>query len=105
MRGNILVFVLGIWLLQQQAALPQLLWAGVLAPLLLAWRLPRNGAFALTLTREVLLKALFLGAGFFWAAAIAQGRLADALPTEWEGSTTTGAQVFSFNSGVMLSSG
>ena len=85
MRGNIVVFVLGVWLLQQQAALPQLLWAGVLAPLLLAWWLPQNGAFALTFTREVLLKALFLGAGFFWAAIIAQGRMADALPTEWEG--------------------
>ena len=29
----------------------------------------------------------------------------DALPTECDGSTTTGAQVFSFSSGVMLSSG
>jgi competence protein ComEC len=85
MRGNILVFVLGAWLLQQQAALPNLAWAWALLPLLLAWRLPQNGGFALKWTRELLFKSLFLAAGFFWAASIAQVRLADALPTDWEG--------------------
>ncbi|HSS47217.1 MAG TPA: DNA internalization-related competence protein ComEC/Rec2, partial [Burkholderiales bacterium] len=36
-------------------------------------------------TRAVLLNLFFLGAGFFWAAWLAQARLADALPAEWEG--------------------
>ena len=85
MRGNILVFVLGVWLLQQLEALPNLAWAWALAPLLLAWWLPRNRGSALLFTRELLLKTLFLAAGFFWAASIAQVRLADALPTQWEG--------------------
>jgi len=85
MRTGILAFVLGAWLLQQQAVLPTMLWAMALLPLLWAWRLPLGRGFALTLTRELLLKTLFLGAGFFWAAALAHGRLADALPTAWEG--------------------
>lgn len=84
MRGNILAFVLGVWLLQQQAALPGLLWAWALAPLLLARGLPES-TLAHRLLRRSLLAVFFLGLGFFWAAAFAQLRLADALPAEWEG--------------------
>jgi competence protein ComEC len=84
MRGNILAFVLGVWLLQQQAALPGLLWAWALVPLLLARTLPESSPVH-RLARRSLLTAFFLGLGFFWAAAVAQSRLADALPAEWEG--------------------
>jgi hypothetical protein len=38
MRTNILAFVFGIWLLQQQAALPGLAWFGLLLPLWLVGR-------------------------------------------------------------------
>jgi competence protein ComEC len=84
-RLNILFFVLGAWLLQQQAALPDFRWAWLLGaapalPVLSRFR----GAVART-TREILLKALCLAFGFFWAAAFAQQHLADALPAAWEG--------------------
>jgi competence protein ComEC len=79
MRTNILAFILGIWLLQQQAALPGLAWLGLLLPMWLA------GRFLPAAPRELLAKVLFLGLGFFWAAFMAQARLADALPSVWEG--------------------
>ncbi|MHB9103041.1 MAG: ComEC/Rec2 family competence protein, partial [Sulfuricella sp.] len=79
MRTNILAFVLGVWLLQQQAALPGLAWVGLLLPLWLA------GRFLLAAPRGLLAKVFFLGLGFFWAAFMAQLRLADALPSVWEG--------------------
>ncbi|BAN34939.1 DNA internalization-related competence protein ComEC/Rec2 [Sulfuricella denitrificans skB26] len=79
MTSNILAFVLGVWLLQQQAALPTLVWT-LLLPLM--WLVSR---FLPALPREVLAKVFFLGLGFFWAAFMAQQRLQDALPTAWEG--------------------
>ena len=84
MRGNILAFVLGVWLLQQQEALPVLLWAWALAPLLLARSLPESSHASRAL-RWILLRAFWVGIGFFWAALFAQIRLADALPPAWEG--------------------
>lgn len=79
MRGNILIFVLGIGLLQQQAALPNLVWIAVLPLLWLASRpLPHW-------PRAVLVKTFFLGLGFFWAATLAQVRLFDALPPDMQG--------------------
>lgn len=79
MRTNILAFVLGVWLLQQQAALPNLSWAGLLPLVWLAGRLLSP------YLRQALVKSFFLGLGFFWAAFMAQLRLADALPAAWEG--------------------
>jgi competence protein ComEC len=82
MRLPILCFAFGVWLCQQQADVPG--WpelgalAGVVTALLLAafvWR---------RRTAAVLPVALFL-AGFLWAAAMAQWRLADQLPFENEG--------------------
>lgn len=81
MRGNILAFVLGVWLLQQQAALPGLAWAG----LLLLWLSGRFVPGGFLFFRSVLVKFVFFGLGFFWAAFMAQLRLADALPSAWEG--------------------
>ncbi len=79
MTTNILAFVLGVWLLQQQAVLPNLAWAPLLPLLWLA------GRFLPATPRELLAKVFFLGFGFFWAAFMAQLRLADALPSAWEG--------------------
>lgn len=79
MRLAILAFVAGIGCLQQQALLPDIAWAGLLAltPLLFLIRLA-------LLRRGLWLIATF-AAGFFWAAGVAQHRLSDALPAEWEG--------------------
>ncbi|HSD60705.1 MAG TPA: DUF4131 domain-containing protein, partial [Burkholderiales bacterium] len=85
MRLNILCFVIGVWLLQQQQDLPPLVWALVLAMPAAAWFLPSDRGRALRVMREVALKAGFLAAGFFWAAAFAAWRIGDALPREWEG--------------------
>ncbi|HEY6281889.1 MAG TPA: DNA internalization-related competence protein ComEC/Rec2 [Burkholderiales bacterium] len=86
MRVNFILFVAGAWLLQQQPELPDFSWA---------WGLPALLVIAVSLcfiqgrgpryTRAVLLNLFFLGAGFFWAAWLAQARLADALPAKWEG--------------------
>jgi len=82
MRLVILSFVVGVWLLQQQAALPELQWAwGLLLPLSAVFLRGATGDYP----RKILLPIFFLGAGFFWAAAMAEWRLAEALPAEWEG--------------------
>ena len=69
-----LAFAAGAAWLQMQAVLPSLAWALILVPLTLAalrWRFfVVAGAFA---------------AGFFWAAACAQWRVADWLPADVEG--------------------
>ena len=67
-------FACGAALLQLQAALPSLLWAGVL-PLLLG----------LAIWRRAFLVLFFLAAGFLWAAAWAHWRIADRLAPELEG--------------------
>jgi competence protein ComEC len=77
-------FTLGVWLLQQQATLPELHWAAVLIPLSVAFFLPRQKRWQLIL-RNILLAVLALSSGFFYAAAIAQHRLADELPSTWQG--------------------
>jgi competence protein ComEC len=82
MRLNVISFALGVWLLQQQPQLPPLVWALVLAPLALAWRWlrPRRAPAA-----ALLAGAMFAAAGFFYAAARAEWRLAERLPAQWEG--------------------
>ncbi|MBL8500298.1 MAG: hypothetical protein JNL77_06910, partial [Nitrosomonas sp.] len=72
-RLNILAFVLGVGLLQQQAELPAIDWAWGLIPILVAsgW-LARYASGTLITLRRILLCLLFLGIGFFWAAALAQ---------------------------------
>jgi competence protein ComEC len=72
----LLAFVFGAWVLQQQAVLPPLIWAlALIPPALICYRRPSIW----------LLVPLAAVAGFFWAAAMAQHRLADALPAAWEG--------------------
>ncbi len=88
----IIAFAAGIWWLQQQAALPALTWAGallfgVLPGVLLL--LLRGGHRLWRVLRWLLILVCCAAAGFIWAAACAQWRLADALPAEWEGRDIT----------------
>ncbi|MBZ0105454.1 MAG: DNA internalization-related competence protein ComEC/Rec2 [Sulfuricella denitrificans] len=86
MRVNILAFAAGVWLLQQQPALPPLYWAWLLLPLaLLAFALRRASSWPARGLKHLCSKTLWLAFGFFWAASFAQMRLADALPERWEG--------------------
>ena len=86
MRLNLVLFVAGAWLLQQQPELPDFSWVwGLLALLVIAIFLYFIQGRGSRYTRAVLLNVFFLGAGFFWAAWLAQTRIADALATEWEG--------------------
>src|SRR5687767_3915124 len=66
-----LAFAAGAAVLQLQAELPSLMWAAVLVPLLFR--------------RKVPFLPLAFGVGFFWAAAMAQFRMADWLAPELEG--------------------
>ena len=79
-----LLFVLGVWLLQQQAALPDIGLAWWLVALLSALRMPRQARWQRIAQRALLLTLAFTG-GFFYAAWMAQHRLADALPAAWQG--------------------
>ncbi len=79
MRADLLLFVSGAWMLQFQSRLPAASWAWLLIPgmILALW--------AKGMARKMLLGACFFAAGFLYAAAMAQIRLADALSPEWEG--------------------
>jgi len=83
-----LFFVCGVWLLQQQAALPSLHLAWWLVALLPALWIPRLARWQ-RITRHTLLLLLALGSGFFYAAWMAQHRLADELPAAWQGRDIT----------------
>ncbi len=87
MRLNSVLFACGAWLLQQQPHLPppECAWilAGVL-PFAILWR--RD---SLRPINRVVVPALWLGGGFFWAAFLAHARLAETLPAEWEGRDIT----------------
>ena len=78
-----LSFTLGVWYLQQQAALPAL---PVFWPVLaLALFIPRTNGTGLIVARRLVL--LFCAAllGYCYAAWMAQQSLADALPDDWQG--------------------
>lgn len=77
-------FVFGVWLLQQQAALPDLVWAWLLPGMPLALLIPAK-PLVLRLARTLLLATFALGLGFYHAAWQAQQRLAVTLPDEWQG--------------------
>ena len=83
MRLVILAFVTGVIWLQQQAVLPDLAWAWGLPLLASAWGLPVSGRWRQV--RRVALLVLWFALGFFYAAMLAQQRLADSLPLTWEG--------------------
>jgi competence protein ComEC len=79
-----LFFTIGVWLLQQQAAIPDLVWAWLLPGLPLALLIPAR-PLVLRVARTVLLATFALGLGFYHAAWQAQQRLAVTLPDEWQG--------------------
>ena len=79
-----LFFAFGVWLLQQQAALPDLHIAGWFAPLLAAPLLPHRTPWQRAI-RRVLVAAIACALGFSYAAWVAQLRLADSFPAEWQG--------------------
>lgn len=81
----VIAFAAGVWLLQQQPALPPLAWAWNLAagPALL---LMLQGAGAMRrVLRQGTVLVLAFACGFAWAAWSAHARMDDALPAEWEG--------------------
>ena len=81
-RFAILSFALGIWLLQQQAALPAYAWLALLPFIFLtAWLSQRHFVLIGVLSSYV---GYFI-LGFYWAAILADLRLKDELPREWEG--------------------
>ena len=85
----IIAFAAGIWWLQQQAALPALSWAAALIPGVWLLFLLRDEHPLRRVLRWLLILVWCAAAGFMWAAACAQWRLADALPAEWEGRDIT----------------
>jgi len=77
-------FTVGVWLLQQQAALPDLVWAWLLSGFPLALLIPTR-PLVLSVARTLLLATFALGLGFYHAAWQAEQRLAVTLPDEWQG--------------------
>ena len=84
-------FVIGAWLLQQQAALPDIyVYSAILPMAFLAFRAadsqrflmlnPQNIQYLKTLS--IVVCAVLLG--FYWAAGFAQWRLSDELPKQWQ---------------------
>ncbi len=84
-RANLIVFCLGVWLLQQQPDLPPLRWLWLL-PLLSAvsW-LPIFARPWPEALRRLGIAILCLALGFAWALIRADLRLADRLPEFWQG--------------------
>src|SRR5512142_2133069 len=114
MRANIIGFALGVALLQQQPQLPPLYWSLSLLPAFGLWwwlgrfRSQNSGLATIlsasggdrgpsrarwmrlllsahTVVAQLLAFVVCIGAGFFYAAAWADWRLADRLPSQWEG--------------------
>src|SRR5450759_933849 len=78
-----LCFSFGVWLLQQQAALPDFAWALLLPGFPLTLMIPTR-TLGLHLARTVLIAAFACGLGFYHAAWQAEQRLAVSLPDEWQ---------------------
>jgi competence protein ComEC len=79
-----LCFTIGVWLLQQQAALPDFVWAWLLPGFPLTLLIPTK-PLGLRVVRVVLIAAFASGLGFYHAAWQAGQRLAITLPDEWQG--------------------
>jgi len=80
-----LAFVFGAWVLQHMPVLPGVCWAILLIPAALTAL--ALGYYQCRIRLARILSWILLGAlaGFFWAALMAQHRLSDALPKDWEG--------------------
>lgn len=78
-----LFFTLGVWHLQQQAVLPELPSYWPLAALALL--IPRANHIALIVARHLVMLICAALLGYSYSAWLAQQRLADSLPDEWQG--------------------
>jgi competence protein ComEC len=77
-------FAFGVWLLQQQATLPDPAWAWLLLGFPFLLLIP-NRTHALRITRALLLATFAVGIGFHHAAWQAELRMAVILPDDWQG--------------------
>src|SRR3989338_3939472 len=77
----------GVWLLQQQAALPDFAWAWLLLifPIIFFPSLMHSMKLLVRSFRTLLIAAFACGLGFYHAAWRAGQRLAISLPDEWQG--------------------
>jgi len=89
MRFYLIAFCFGVWLLQQQAALPPVRWLWLLPLLSSALWLPRFPRVAPETLRQLAVALLSVALGFAWAAWRADLRLADRLPDHWQGVAVT----------------
>ncbi|MBT9566929.1 MAG: DNA internalization-related competence protein ComEC/Rec2 [Thiobacillus sp.] len=85
MRIALIAFCLGVWLLQQQAALPSAQWLWVLPLLSASLLAPRSASPFVETVRRLGIALLCAALGFAWAAWRADLRLADRLPDHWQG--------------------
>ncbi|MDQ1314893.1 MAG: competence protein ComEC [Pseudomonadota bacterium] len=85
MRLILIAFCLGIWLLQQQAALPPTRWLWALPLLSGILLLPRFTHPPSEIMRLGGVALLSVALGFAWAAWRADARLAERLPDHWQG--------------------
>ncbi len=78
-------FVFGGWLLQQQAALPNLYWFLVIFPALFFVVKSRSFSFQNSAPLQKISVFVFASSlGFLWAATFATIRLSDELPSDWQ---------------------
>ncbi len=77
-------FALGIWLLQQQSALPTFDWAWLLLGFPFVLLLPTTGR-TWRVARALLIAISAFGIGYFHAAWQGQQRLSEVLPDAWQG--------------------
>ena len=89
MRLYIMLFAIGAWLLQREAALPDMRYAWWLLLAVPVYAATRAHVRAVKLSARAALSVAWLTAGFFWAATWAHVRMADALAPEWEGRDIT----------------
>ena len=80
----VIFFTIGVWLLQQQTALPEFAWAWLLLLFPLALLIPAKPPL-MRFASALLLATFACVLGFYHAAWQAQQRLAHTLPDEWQG--------------------
>ncbi|MEW6134047.1 MAG: DNA internalization-related competence protein ComEC/Rec2 [Pseudomonadota bacterium] len=85
MRPRLVAFAAGVWLLQQQPALPGTQWLWLLPLALTPLVLPEGRTGMQRYLRRFLVVLACAALGFAWAGWRAQLRLADSLPSAWEG--------------------
>ena len=85
MRIALIAFFFGVWLLQQQAALPSARWLWLLPVLSGVLLLPHFSHALFKTVRGLGIALLCAALGFAWAAWRADLRLADRLPDHWQG--------------------